>query len=177
MKNLDGFINSLRCYGDVYENINSGCDDADILCAEVVINHDFPVDLAELYRTYNGQSNDILGIFKSLSGYNKYTRPCFLSLKDVCTLYKKLSARPYIDVFDSKLIPFAVDSIETPDDVICYDIETGVIYLLWVMITDPFTPLDWQCAKFKLSDTLDDFLAIQSLFYGRLLEVDAQDIR
>jgi cell wall assembly regulator SMI1 len=71
------FLKILQCYPQLYEDLNCKCTDEDIHRAEETLAIKLPEELRLIYLTNNGQKGDADGIFKSVSGYNKYTRPKF----------------------------------------------------------------------------------------------------
>lgn len=64
------------------------------------------------------------------------------------------------------LFLFATDNLKNPDDVFCFDTQTGQILLLWVLAADPFNPPDWQYNKLEVADNLEEFIKQQSELAG-----------
>jgi hypothetical protein len=160
------FCRILKLFPKTFEDMNTGCKKKDITKAEKEMGMKFPLELSIIYLENNGQKGTQTGIFKALSGWNKYTRPMFLPLESVVRVWKKLKDDPDIDVFKTHYIPFAVyKDEELVDDVYCLDGETGEVYLLWVLLYDPFSPPDWQTARYKRAKRLADFLVDQRLTY------------
>ncbi len=166
MNYMREFFEILSCFPKVNESIKEGCNQDEIENIEKCLEFQFPADLKELYLMHNGQNLDEKGIFKILSGFDKYSRPKFLSLLDVEKLYKCLLEYGHLSsVFNHNLLPIAADNLEAPDDVICYDLKTGRVLLLWVLIYDPFTPVDWQISQVEVSENLNEFMKMQKESY------------
>lgn len=159
----DGFLNKLKLYPNVLQDLNEGCTLEEIITVEKNIGVKFPPDLAQIYLENNGQCVDSKGIFKAISGYDKYSRPKLLSLKSVENVWKILSID--CDVFKRRYIPFAADNEKCMDDVLCIDTETGEIILLWVLIYDLFSPIDWQTHSVSRGENLEEFLQRQMELY------------
>ncbi len=161
----DEYLKLLNCYPNLYEDLNCGCQVEDIQRAETIIGLEFPEELRLVYLMNNGQKGNTNGVFKAISGYDKYSRPRFLPIESVITAWRKLLENKELDVFEKSYIPFAIDNENNMDDVYCIDAESGEIYLLWVLIYDPFNPAEWQTNKLLRATSLNDFLLNQINLY------------
>lgn len=126
----------------------------------------FPAQLYEIYSLSNGQNESMKGVFHAKSGVSKVSYPKYLKFEQIHPFIKTLNQIKYLDVFDSTFIPFATDSLTSPDDVYCYDTATRKIMLLWVSAPDYFSPPDWQFNKFEVAESLERFIIDQSLLKG-----------
>ena len=52
------------------------------------------------------------------------------------------------------------------DDVFCIDTNTGKIFLLWVMASDPFNPPDWRYNQIEVADSMENFILNQLQIHG-----------
>ncbi len=160
------FLQVIKCYPTLFEDLNNGCEINEIEQVEKTMNLSFPSDLRSVYLSNNGQKGSQDGIFKAVSGYNKYSRPKLLDTKSIVTVWRTLSEKTYTNVFKASYIPFAADNIESADDVYCIDSNTGEVFLLWVLIYDPFNPIEWQINKFLKASSLKGFLSYQIALYN-----------
>ena len=151
----------LKLYPTSFADLNPGCSTKDLDTAEKSLSLQLPDALRELYLKNNGQTGKAKGIFKAVSGFDKYVRTRFLDLDTAVRIWKALSEDDDVDVFEAKMIPFAADRDEYCDDVFCMDATTGAVYLLWVGVIDPFMPAEWQTAKIARGTDLCDFLKKQ----------------
>ncbi len=134
MKYINEFFRKIELYKNLSEGIKSGCTSSLLDNFQVKINKKIPKDFMTLYSRVNGEVDTSEGVFKVASGYNKYCRMKFLPLSKVIEKYRELLENEYIDsIFNEDLLPFATDKREI-DDVFCYDLSTGKIYLLWTLI-------------------------------------------
>ena len=161
----DEFVKTLECYSELFKDLNCGCTDDDIKRLENNIGVKLPDTLTSIYLKNNGQKGIKEGIFKAVSGYNKYSRLKFLNVDLVANTWYQLSQNKAIDVFKETYIPFAVDNERNMDDVFCVDAITGEVLLLWVLVYDPLNPVEWQTTIFKRGKSLGVFLQQQIEMY------------
>lgn len=166
MKRMTSWNNLLneakRKFGSRKE-LNKGCEANNILEVENRLNLALPRELKNIYLICNGQMENEEGIFEIDSSYGKHSRIRLLSLNEVGYLYKKLHTDEiYSSIFNENLLPIAANSIESPIDVLCYDLDSGELFILWLLVWDLFNPVDWQIEKRKIADNLSDFLTMQS---------------
>ena len=154
-------------YPSSNDSIHSGCNLDELAVVETSLHLSIPPELQAVYLANNGQRTNTAGIFKAVSGYNKYSRLSFLPLSSVISAWNQL-CDDKVDVFRPSDIPFAASYIDVGkfDDIYCVDTLTGAVFLLWVACFDPFLPWDWQTARFFRAETLNDFLRSQSQMYG-----------
>lgn len=162
----DEYLKILKCYPKLYEDLNCGCQEEEIQRVENIVGIRFPEELRSVYLKNDGQKGNTDGIFKAISGYDKYSRPRFLPIASVATAWRNLCNDENLDIFEKTYIPFAIDNEKKMDDVYCINVESGDIYLLWVLIDDPFHPAEWQTNKFLRATSLKEFLLNQINLYG-----------
>lgn len=76
-------------------------------------------------------------------------------------LYNKLlEDSTYNSIFHKTYIPIAADKIENPCDVLCYDLKTRKLFLYWLLLWDPFNPIEWQLEVKEVTETLDSLMDI-----------------
>jgi len=157
------FKDRLSLYSISEESLNPGCKLEFLSKIEAQIGLKFPNDFKSLYLTNNGQKLNDDKIFKASSGWSKFSKLYFLELEKIPIIMDKLKN---VDVFDSGLIPFAVDDMgDSMDDVYCIDSKTEEVYLLWVAAIDWTLPDDWQTSKLKRADNLIEFFENQMMMY------------
>ncbi len=122
-------------------------------------------EFKELYYFSNGQNVSEKGVFKAVSGYDKYSRLIFLPVEKVRALHNKLMDDMYESIFEKDLIPFASEHIDGHDDTYCYHNLTGEVYLLWILAADLFNPIEWELYKVKYSNSLSEFFDKQNELY------------
>ena len=162
----DEFLKTLRCYSGLFDDLNSGCTQEEINRVESGIGGiKLPDALSSVYLKNNGQKGISEGIFKTVSGYNKYSRLKFLSIDSVARICHQLSQNKAIDVFKETYIPFAVDNEKNMGDVLCIDSITGEVLLLWLLVYDPLSPVEWQTTVLERGKSFDIFLQRQIEMY------------
>lgn len=87
----DEFLGKLKCYPGLIDDINVACTDEDIKRLENYIGIKIPDTLASIYLRNNGQKGEKEGIFKAVSGYDKYSRLKFLDIDSVASVWQQLS--------------------------------------------------------------------------------------
>ena len=128
------FKEHITVFPDFKDALNLGCNLEDLAEIEDQIDLIIPSDFKTIYLTNNGQKGNIGGIFIASSGYSKFSKLYFLELKKIPITLERLKD---VDVFDSGMIPFAVDDEgDSMDDVYCINSKTGEINLLWVAAID-----------------------------------------
>lgn len=130
------------------------------------IPQDFPNDLRLVLNLSNGQNLSNPGVFEAKSGYSKVSKLKLLNLEQTLALKATLQNTADLDVFNTNMTPFAVDNLNSPDDVFCLEAETNRVWLLWVGISDPFLPADWQYAKTEYASSFNEFIVNQSRWLG-----------
>lgn len=166
MASWNEFLNEIKRFKSLFEDLNGPCIHAEIVNAERELNLLFPEDLKIIYLNNNGQSGIETGVFKALSGYDVYKRPKLLSLRSMINMHNAfLKNSDFGAYFKNTYIPFACDDENYPDNVFCVDSECGAVYLLWVSAPDWTLPVDWQLLKVKQTNTLEAFLEIQTMYY------------
>lgn len=161
----DEFLKILKLYPSVLKDLNEGCTKEEILSAESNIGVKFPSALIQVYLKNNGQCIDSKGIFKAVSGYDKYSRLKLLSLKSVENIWKILYHTDGLDVFEKTYIPFAADDEKCINDIYCIDAKTEEVFLLWTSIYDWNYPIDWQTHRFSRGKNMELFLQKQIEMY------------
>ncbi|WP_066498291.1 SMI1/KNR4 family protein [Abyssisolibacter fermentans] len=166
MTSWDNLLNEVKKRFVSSKELNKTCEHNYILEVENSLNLSLPRELKNIYLSSNGQMGNEEGIFEIDSSYGKPSRIRFLTLDDVVCLYNKLSTdEMYSSIFNNNFLPIAVNNIESPIDVLCYDLKSGEMILLWLLVWDLFNPVEWQIEKKKIADNLSDFLKRQLDLY------------
>ncbi len=112
-----------------------------------------PAALRALYRLGDGQRPEDAPWFTA----QRDGRPCqFLSVAAAGALWRTLNADPTCDVWSPDLVPFASDGGYS---VLCVELETEAVVLLWTGGPDWTLPAEWQTGRFEEHSSLDALLA------------------
>lgn len=130
------------------------------------IPRDFPDNLKLMLKLCNGQNHSVKGLFETRSGYSKVSRLKLLSFEQILSLKTRLLDTTDLDVFHENMTPFAVDNFDNPDDVLCMESNADSIWLLWVGVSDPFLPADWQYSKMECDSSFMSFIVNQNSIPG-----------
>jgi hypothetical protein len=161
------FEGRLKIYGNALSALNSPCSGEAIAELEERLKFRFPRSLGELLRLANGQKLDRPGVFKSISGWDRYMRHVFLDAASIATAYENFVGNEVLVAeFGSRQIPFSVAG--TPDsyrECFCVHAEQQTVSLIWADVNDPWLPPEWQVARYARGRDLAEFLDRQTALY------------
>jgi hypothetical protein len=160
------FTGVLKCYGNAYSSLNEPCSSERIRQAERDLGFELPEPLVRLLELSNGQKPDTDGIFKSVSGWNRYRRQIFLDVESIVAVYRHyVEDELLVKQFPGE-IPFAAEHRSTCwDEVFTIHRETRKVSLIWTSAPDPTLPPDWQFNRFGRGEDLAGFLRLQGMLY------------
>ena len=115
-----------------------------------------PAALRALYRIADGQRPDAAPLF---TAKRDGSRCHFLTVAAAEALWCTLSADPGVDDWAPHLVPFASDG---GFSVLCVDLQTEAVRLLWTGGPDWTLPRGWQTGLFEEYPSLDALLAATS---------------
>lgn len=163
------FLSNLRCFGcdGVFR---AGLQEFDPSHPYEDYRESSLAEYFELLGLANGQSAVDKPVFRSVSGWNKSARHCFLSLDESLAYYRRIiSDQELVQVLGLGFVPISADSVapsQPLDELFAIDLATGEVCLLWCFYADPFNPPEWQISCFRVSKSLSAFLCWQNSFYG-----------
>ncbi|MBF0144446.1 MAG: hypothetical protein HQL59_13445 [Magnetococcales bacterium] len=124
----------------------------------------------ELLNLANGQSMKSPPVFKSVSGWDKYTRHRLLSLEESLAYYRRIvSDEELVRELGQGFVPFSANSAhpsQSLDEMFAIDLATGEICLLWCSYADPYNPPEWLISCFRAAACLSDFIRCQRSMLG-----------
>ncbi len=82
------FTGALKAYPKVYSALNEPCSSERIRQAERELGFELPEPLVRLLELSDGQKPDTPGIFKSVSGWDRYRRHVLLDVESVVAVYR-----------------------------------------------------------------------------------------
>jgi hypothetical protein len=160
------FKGALKAYSKAYASLNEPCPSERIRQAERDLGFELPEPLVRLLELSNGQQPDTDGIFKSVSGWDRYRRHVFLDIEGVVAVY-----RHYVEDEDLMKqypgeVPFASESPSSCwDEAFTIHRETQKVSLIWTSAPDPFLPPEWQFHRYGRGESLAEFLRWQVTLY------------
>lgn len=156
----------LKTYRNAFSTLNPPCLADTIRKVEQDLSFDLPEPLTTLLKLNNGQTLDSLGIFKSVSGWNVYSRHTFLDAESVPVAYKAFFRdENLLEEFGDQEIPFAVEGKPNNfKEMFSIHRGTGKVSLIWTLY-DPLMPPSWQTSRFARGDNMAEFLRRQIDLY------------
>jgi hypothetical protein len=119
-----------------------------------------------LLELSDGQKPDTPGIFKSVSGWDRYRRQIFLDVESIVAVYRHFAEDELLMASFPGEVPFAAEKRSSCwDEVFTIHRETQKVSLVWKSAPDPFLPPDWQLSRFGRGEDLADFLRFQVKLY------------
>jgi cell wall assembly regulator SMI1 len=160
------FTKVLKCYGDAFASLNEPCPSGRIRQAERELGFELPEPLVRLLELSDGQKPDTDGVFKSVSGWNRYRRHVFLDVESVVAVYRHYAEDEDLVKEYPDEVPFASESRSSCwGEVFAIHRETLKVSLIWTTAGDPFLPPEWQFSRFGRGEDLAEFLRFQGMLY------------
>ena len=156
----------LKLYSKALASLNPPCPADTIRKVEQNLTFDLPEPLRTLLKLNNGQTPDSPGIFKSISGWNLYSRHTFLDAESVIVAYKAfLRDENLREEFGDQEIPFSVAGKPNHyKEIFSIHRQTGKVSLIWTLY-DPLLPSFWQTSRLARGNNLSEFLRRQIDLY------------
>ena len=139
----------LKLYRNAFSTLNPPCSADTIRNVEQDLGFDLPEPLTTLLKLNNGQAPDSTGVFKSVSGWNVYSRHTFLDAENVAVAYKAfLRDENLLEELGDQEIPFAVEGKPNNfKEMFSIHRGTGKVSLIRTLY-DPLMPPSWQTNRF-----------------------------
>ena len=160
------FLGVLKLYPKAFSTLNPPCS-ADTICdVERDLNFELPATLTALLKLNNGQILERAGIFKSVSGWDVYSRPVFLDAESMAIAYKAfIRDANLLEEFGNQEIPFAVEGRPNNfKEMFSIHRETQKVSLIWTLY-DPLMPPSWGTQRLPRGKDLGEFLGRQVALY------------
>lgn len=160
------FKGHLKLYTIASSSLNEPCSSERIRQAERDLGFELPESLVRLLELSDGQKPDTPGIFKSVSGWDRYRRQMFLDVESVVAVYRHYVEDELLAAQFPGEVPFASEKRSSCwDEVFTIHRETQKVSLIWTTAHDPFSPPEWQFHRFGRGEDLADFLRFQVKLY------------
>jgi hypothetical protein len=160
------FRSRLRIYGKALDSLDGPATAQQLLQAEADVGFALPSSLRDLLSLSNGQASGTPGLFKSLSGWDRYLRHLFLGAAGIADAYRALVAdEPCRRLLGEEEIPFAVHGHASSGYVCSVHRGTGAVSLLKTVAHDWTLPDDWQIERKAWAPSLAAFLLDQVALY------------
>jgi len=160
------FTGVLKRYSKAFASLNEPCPSEKIRQAERDLGFELPELLVRLLELSDGQKPDTPGIFKSISGWDRYRRHIFLDVDSIVAVYRHYVEDEQLMAQFPGEVPFAAEKRSSCwDEVFAIHRETRKVSLIWTSAADPTLPPEWQFHLFGRGETLADFLRWQVTLY------------
>jgi len=160
------FTGTLKVYPKAFSSLNGPCPSEKIRQAERDLGCELPEPLVRLLELSDGQKPDTPGIFKSVSGWDRYRRHVLLDAESIVAVYRHYVEDEQLMAQFPGEVPFAAEKRSSCwDEVFTIHQETRKVSLIWTSAPDPFLPPEWQFSRFGRGETLAEFLRWQVTLY------------